>query len=108
LQDRQLGILIANGRAKDSQATHHAGSREHGVAHRVGSYMAIATDEVDLDDDEVVDMFEIRPDALFGMPGIASSDDDITGRADTNSAGNMARQDELPVAPLNVNLNPSQ
>lgn len=65
----------------------------------VGTDVAAATFDIDLDDHQIVDMFKILADGLFSEPGITTANDKIASSTEGNLVRDMAWQDELAIAP---------
>ncbi len=84
--------------------THHTGPRVDGIVHRVQANEAAATEKVDLDDNQVVDVVEVLPNRVLGDLGIASPDNEVPGGTAGNLGGHMAGQDELTIIPSNLDL----
>lgn len=72
--------------------------------HGIGTNVATATLDFDLNDYQIVDMFKIFADSVFGEPGVTATNDKIPSRTEANLAGNVARQDELAIVPTYINL----
>lgn len=71
---------------------------------RVSLGVAGGTNEVQPDDDQTVDVFQVLPDSLFGVPTVDLSDNHVASGAAANLARHTARQGELGVRPLDIDL----
>ena len=71
---------------------------------RVGADVAAIPDELYPDDDEVVDVFQIVTNHLFGQVVVSATNDEIPGGAHGDLVGGIARESELEMIPLDINL----
>lgn len=76
--------------------------------HRVQTDVAVAANVFHLDHDQVVDMVQIFTDNFLSMSAIVPIDDQVAGGANCDLAGDMTRQDELSIIPLDFDLLTSQ
>jgi len=66
--------------------------------------VAVAVNELYLDDDQVVDMVQVLADALLRVTGGDAPDEQITGCPSTDLADSMSGQGELSLVPLRNDL----
>ncbi len=72
--------------------------------HRVRADRAATTSELDLDNDKVVDVFQVVADGLLGQPRVNPSNNEVPRGARADLAGDMRTEDELAVAPTDLDL----
>jgi len=90
--------------ALDVQTTHHAHPCVDGIVDRVETDVAVATKVFHFDDHQVMNMFQIIPDGCFGVSVVVLANDKITAGTSSHLASNMTREDELTIAPLDIDL----
>lgn len=86
------------------QPAHHAVARINRIVHRVEADVAVATTKRHLDHDTVVNVVQVFPDVLLAVSAVVVVHNQVAACSLPNLAGNMARQDELSVVPLDLNL----
>lgn len=72
--------------------------------YRVGPNVATATFNFDLDHHQIVNVFKIFTNCLFGESRVAATNNKIPSRSETNLACDMAWQDKLAIVPTYINL----
>jgi hypothetical protein len=86
------------------QPTQHALPRIDGIVHRVQANVAVAAHELNLDHHQVVDMVQVLADDVLGMPIVVPLEHQVAACAHTNLVRDVARKNELAVAPLDLDL----
>ena len=81
------------------RSTHHTCSREHGIMNGVRLDVTASTQEFNIDDHKVVDVFKVISDAILRMLRIASPDDHVTSGTDRYLPGNVPRKMKVPFSP---------
>jgi hypothetical protein len=88
----------------DVQPTHHASPGKHGIMHRVGAYVAVATVKVYFNDHQVVDVLQVVPNCFLGVFCATAANHQVSAGADADFVGDMAWQEERAVTPLDLDL----
>ena len=70
----------------------------------IGGDVSILPAEADLDNNKVVDVFEIVPDKILGMLRRTILDNQISSSTDSYLVSNMPWQDELTIVPTDFSL----
>lgn len=96
--------IVRKRRELGLQPACHASSRIHGARNRVGANVAIPTSKLDVDNLEVVDVFEILADRGFCMVGAAFTEDNVASDAFGDSVGVMARDGLVALRPADTDL----
>jgi hypothetical protein len=87
----------------DLPTAHHAGPGKESVVDRVGLDVAVAVLEHNLDDNQVVDVVQVFPNALLCVSvGVDSLEDEVTRRSTADLANGMACQGILALIPLDA------
>ena len=71
----------------------------------IGGDVSILPAEADLDNNKVVDVFEIVANKILGMLRRTILDNQISSSTDSYLVSNMAWQDELTIVPTDLGLN---
>lgn len=67
---------------------------------RISLDVAGTTNELDLDDHQVVDVFKVISNTVFSVDGITSADDQVSSSPLRDLTSDMTSEMEVPISPL--------